>query len=135
VAISYVTALRTTRITAVLTALGNEAKIKLYNGTKGNVGGSTRLATLTLPSPSGTVTGVVLTLDCDPVLTATVEAGATSTGKDANWAELTTSANAQVAILDVSSLAGNGDIKLSNVTLIAGGEVSISAATITEGNA
>jgi hypothetical protein len=40
-----------------------------------------------------------------------------------------------VATLDVSGLAGNGDIKLSNVTLIAGGEVSISAATITEGNA
>ena len=92
-AITYASGLRTTRITSVLTALGAESKIKLYNGTRANVGGSTLLATLTLPSPSGTVTGAVLTLDCDPVLTATVEAGATSTGKDANWAELTNSAD------------------------------------------
>jgi hypothetical protein len=137
-AISYAAALRTTRITAVLTALNvgsGGAKIKLYNGTRGNVGGSTLLATLLLPEPAGVVSGAILTLDCDPVLTATVAAGATATGMDATWAQLTTNADGLVATLDVTGLAGNGDIKLSNVTLIAGGEVSISAATITEGNA
>ena len=138
-AISYSSTLRTTRITAVLTAIEGTAsaagKLLLYNGTKSDVAGSTLLATITLAHPSGTVSGNILTFNCSPVLTATVAAGATATGKDATWARITDSAGSQVADLTVSNSSGSGDIKLSNVTLIAGGEVSISSATITEGNA
>ena len=137
-AITYSSTLRTTRITAVNTAINagsGAGKLKLYNGTKSDAGGSTLLATLTLADPAGTVSGNIFTLDCDPVLTATVAAGATATGKDATWARITDSDDATVADMTVSGTAGTGDIKLSNVTLIAGGEVSISAATITEGNA
>lgn len=138
-AITYSSTLRTTRITVVLTAIEGSASapglLKLYNGTKSDASGSTLLATLTLADPAGTVSGNTLTFDCDPVLTATVEAGATATGKDATWARITDSAGTMVADLTVSNTAGTGDIKLTNVTLIAGGEVSISAASITEGNA
>lgn len=137
-AITYSSTLRTTRITAVLTAINagsGAGKLKLYNGTKSDAAGSTLLATVTLADPAGTISGQVLNLDCDPVLTATVDAAATSTGKNATWARFTDSDDAMVADMTVTATGGGGDIELSNVTLIAGGEVSIDSGVITEGNA
>lgn len=134
-AISYVTALRTTRITAVLTAIdagSGAGKLQFYTGVSpgiNNAATGTLLAELTLSDPCGTVTGGVLTFSA---ITADSSANATGT---AGYARLVTSADAAVADLSVGATGSGADIILNNVNIVAGGAVSVTSATITEGNA
>lgn len=132
-AISYVTALRTTRLTDVVTAIGSLGKLKLYTGGPpgvNNAATGTLLAVLTLAETAcGTVSNGVLTFSA-----ITAEDAALADGT-AGYARITTSADATVAELTVSGTGGSGDVKLNNVNIVTGGEVSISSATITEGNA
>ena len=138
-AIKYVTAVRTTRITAVKTAIDVDttaAKLMIYGGTP-FAGGAVSLATFTLAYPCGTVTNGVLTFDCDPVLTTTATAEAGAGGTTATWAKITTTAGVEVCsmLVGISSDSPTPEIVLNNKVLVTGGDVSISAASITEGNA
>lgn len=135
-AIGYATALRTTRITAVLTAIDyatGAGTLKIYSGTRPATGAAvttqTLLATLTFSSTSGTVSNGVLTFSA-----ITKDSSADADGT-ATWARIQDGDAAFVADLDVGATGSGKDIILNNVNIVAGGEVSISSASITEGNA
>lgn len=134
-AIKYVTALRTTRITAVLTAIdagSGAGKLNIYTGTSpgvNNAATGTLLATLTFSDPAGTVSNGVLTFSA-----ITAEDAALADGT-AGYARILTSADTTVADLEVGATGSGKDIILNNVNIVTGGEVSISSASITEGNA
>jgi hypothetical protein len=135
-AIGYATALRTTRITAVLTAIDAATGAgtgKLYSGTRPATGAAvttqTLLATLTFSTTSGTVSNGVLTFSA---ITADSSADADGT---ATWARIADGDGNFVADLSVGATGSGADIILNNVNIVAGGEVSISSASITEGNA
>ena len=85
-AIGYITSLRTTRITALLTAIGTSGFLDIYDGTKPAVGGTatTRLAHIPLQATAGTVASGVLTFNTP--MTASAAASGTAT-----WARLTNS--------------------------------------------
>jgi hypothetical protein len=132
--ISYATALQTTRMEAVKTVIDAGAGagvLTIYGGARPATGaalsGQTLLATLTLSDPCGTVTGGVLTFSA---ITADASADADGT---ATWARITDSTGAFVADLNVGT--SDADIILNTVNIVTGGEVSISTASITEGNA
>ena len=129
-AIAYVTTLRTTRMTDIVTALGSGSKMRIYSGTRPATGGTetTVLAEIALVTPTaGTVTSGVLTIT-QPL----VDASANATGT-ASWARLMTSANAAVADMNVGT--SGSDINFDSVGFVAAGNVSITSLTITEGNA
>jgi len=135
-AIGYATALRTTRITAVLTAIdagSGAGTCKLYSGTRPATGSAvttqTLLATLTFTDPAGTVSNGVLSFSA---ITADTSADADGT---ATWARIADSDANFVADLSVGATGSGADIILNNVNIVAGGEVSITSASITEGNA
>ena len=135
-AIKYPVALRTTRITSVLTAIdigGTAGSITFYSGTP--FVGTTELAILDLNYPCGTVTNGVLNFSVSPVLTGVGTAAATSSGTVATWAQIQTSAGARVVDLTVGQTGETADIILTNSTIVTAGEVSITAGSITEGNA
>lgn len=132
----YVTALRTTRMTAVRDAAdagAGAAKLKFYTGASPGVnnaiGAQVLLGTLTCSDPCGTVTSGVLNFSA---LTADSNADADGT---AGWARLTTSADATVADLTVGLSGSGANIILNSINIIAGGSISVSGTPkITEGN-
>jgi hypothetical protein len=127
-AIGYITTLRTTRITSVLTAIGASGFVDIYDGTKpATVGGTatTRLAHIPLQATAGTVASGVLTFNTP----MTVAAAASGT---ATWARLTTSAGSAVADMTVGT--GAADLNFDSVSFVAAGTVTITALSITEGN-
>lgn len=132
----YVTALRTTRMTAVRDAAdagAGAAKLKFYTGASPGVnnaiGAQVLLGTLTCSDPCGTVTSGVLNFSA---LTADSSADADGT---AGWARLTTSADATVADLTVGLSGSGANIILNSINIIAGGSISVSGTPkITEGN-
>jgi hypothetical protein len=134
---SYVTALRTTRITAVLDAIdaGAAGLLKIYTGTSPGVNSAatgTLLVTLTFSDPAGTVSNGVLTFSA-------VTAGTAVADGTAGYARITTSAGATVADLTVGATGSGAEIELNNVNIVTGGEVSLDVSggisKITEGNA
>jgi len=137
-AIKYPTALRTTRITAVLTAIDvgasapTPATLTFYGGTP--FVDTTALAVLPLNYPCGTVTNGVLNFDVDPVLTGTGTAAATSSGTNATWARIKTSAGATVVDMTAGQTGDTADIILTNKLIVTSGEVSITSASIADGN-
>lgn len=134
-AISYVTALRETRIQAVLAEIdaGSNGKIQIRSGSSPGVNSAATgdlLAELTLSYPCGTTDGAgKLTFSS---ITADSSANANGT---AGYARIIKSSGAAVADLTVGATGSAADIKLNNVNIVAGGEVSITSASITEGNA
>jgi len=136
VAIGYAMALRTARLAAVRDALDAGSAggtLKFYGAARPPTGSAitnqTLLATLTLADPCGTVTNGVLTFSA---ITSDVAADADGT---ATWARLADSTGQFVADLSVGATGSGADIILNNVNIVTGGEVSISSAIITEGNA
>lgn len=100
---------------------------KLYNGTRPATAATaittqTLLATVTLASPMGTVSGLTLTVS------ATAAAAVVATGT-ATWARLASSAAVDVADGDVglSASAINVDV----VDLVATGTVSVTGGSVT----
>jgi len=126
-AIGYITSLRTTRITALLTAIGTSGFLDIYDGTKPAVGGTatTRLAHIPLQATAGTVASGVLTFNTP--MTASAAASGTAT-----WARLTNSGGTAQADMTVG--LGSSDINFDSVTFVSGGTVSVTSLTITEGN-
>jgi hypothetical protein len=131
-AIGYVTTLRTTRMNAIVTDIDSGAgagTLTIYSGTRPATGGTetTVLAVLTLSDPCGSVTNGVLTFSA-----ITDDASANATGT-ASWARLKDSDGNAAA--DMSVGTSGADINFDSVSFVAGGNVSVTSLTITEGNA
>jgi hypothetical protein len=127
-AVIYASSLRTTRITAVLTAIDADAS----PGTLeiGTASMASTLAVLTLADPAGTVAGDVLTLDCSPALS---DASANNTGTAAAARIKDGAGNVIVSGLTVGTSGTN--IVLNTTSIVSGQVVEITSATITHNTA
>lgn len=128
-ALGMATTLRDARNDTITTAIGNAGKLKLYNGSQPSTGGSatTLLATLILASPAApTSVGGLLTF----TLPASVTAVASST---CTWGRFTTSGD--VFVQDATAGTSGTDIIIAGSSSITSGQtVSVTLATITDGN-
>lgn len=115
-AIVYAAAVRTARMNAVLTEIGNAGKVKIW--TTGGSSSGTLLCEFTLPTPSGTVSGDTLTLDIDPDID---DSSANNSGTAA-VCEVTTSGD----VVKVSGLTvgtSGADVIISPSTTITSGQL------------
>lgn len=101
------------------------AYFAIYGGTRpANVDiapGTAPLAQITLADPCGTVASNALTLTPGVV-------GPVTTSGVATWARLFNGNGDAALDCDCSATGGTGELKLSNVTLYAGAEVSLTSA-------
>ena len=133
-ALGYSTTLRNAQLNQITSTVGSAGLLRIYQGTKpSTIGGSDASSTLlcqnTLGSPfAAAAASGVLTLG---TITNT---SAVATGT-AQWARIQTSGGTQVIDMTVSTqAAGTGDLQLNDTSIVSGGTVAISAATITAGN-
>lgn len=126
-AVTYATAVKTARMDAVLTQIGDAAVVKVY--TTGGSASGTLLCEFTLPTPSGTVATDTLTLDVDPDIS---DASANNSGTAA-VAEIHTSA-AAVKITGLTVGTSGTDVTISpSTTITAGQTVTLTALSIQHG--
>jgi len=129
-ALAYSSTIRTAQVDAITTAVGGSALLRIYDGTRPATGGAatTLLAELTCNATfaPGGVAGV-LTLNA---ITADATANATGT---ATWFRILTSGAAFMIDGDVGT--SGSDLNLNSTAIQAGAAVSVSAFTITAGNA
>lgn len=134
-ALGMATTLRNARLQKIIDAIDAGAaggKLKIYNGSRPATGGAatTLLGTLTFSTTSAPApSGGVLTFD-----TITADSSADATGT-ATWARITDSDDNFVMDLSVGATGSGADIELSTTSIVAGGVISVTSATITEGNA
>jgi hypothetical protein len=120
-AVTYSTAAKTARMTAVGDAIGNAGKIKGYTA------GDVLVATWALPSPCyESSSSGVLTLDVNPDITATLATTGTITK-----ATITTSADTVVVSGLTVGTSGTDLIMSSNVVASTGDTVTLQTATLT----
>ncbi len=122
------TTVRTALGTAIITAAGASAKIKLYNGTRPASGGTatgTLLATLNMGSVIGTCTSGVITLDA----TGMTQSNGSHVAGAPTWLRLTTSGDVFVADFSITA-----DATFSG-TVVTGTNITLNASTITMPNA
>jgi hypothetical protein len=129
-ALSFSTALRTTRSTAIVTEAGvSNATMKFYNGTKpaslGAVSTQTLLATLTFSSVIGTVANGVLTFG------AVSQNNANHVNGTPTWVRISKADTTVVMDIDIG--AGNGNMQFTG-TVATGVNITLNASTLTEGN-
>lgn len=120
----YSTATKTARMTAVVATIGTSGKLKLFSAA------DALLATFTLASTAGTVSGAVLTLSdanggSDGILSTTASAAGTATK-----ASITTSGDVDV-ITGLTVGTSSTDLVLDNNVLASGQAITINSATIT----
>jgi len=128
--IGMASTLRDARNNAITTAAGGNAVITIYSGTRPATGGTatTALVALTCGSTFAPASsGGVLTLN------AITNGTAGNTGT-ATWARLTTSSATFVFDMSVTATGGGGDLILNSTSISSGATVSISSATLTDGN-
>lgn len=121
-AVTYSTAAKTARLTAVINEIDagvGAGKLKIRDS------GNVVLATITLTDPSGTASAGVLTFDFDPDISTT----ASATGTAAN-AIITDSADVTV-ISGLTVGTSGSDINLDSTSITTGQTVTITTATIT----
>ena len=124
-AVVYATSLKTTRMNAVVTALGSGAKLVL--GTSSLSGATGVLATEILPATAGTVSGAVLTVSGTPLSIAAAAPGSLAK------AELRTSADV-VIVSGLTVGTSASDIIVDTTTISAAGQmVNINSGSITHG--
>jgi len=124
--VTYTTALKAVRMTAVLAAINaGSGPGKLEIGTAGM---ASVLATLTFADPAGSVDGAVLTLDFDPDISDT-SADATGTAAAARIRD--SDDNDVVTGLTVGT--SGADIILDSVSITAGQTVTLLTGAITHG--
>jgi hypothetical protein len=122
-AVTYTTAVKTARMTAVRDAIdGGSGAGVLEIGTTGM---GTVLATVTLSDPSGTVSGAVLTLSGMPHSDTSADATGTAAA-----ARIRDSAGTDV-ITGLTVGTSGTDIVLDSTSITAGQTVTINSATIT----
>ena len=127
-AISYTDAVRNNFADSVLADLGNAGLIRIYSGSvpasaEAALGGATTLATATLPTPSGTVSGDVLTLDLDP----DVEVAAVATGTASFFRILTSGGT---AIAQGTCGTSGTDMILTSTSITSGQTVRFTLASL-----
>lgn len=128
-ALGYSTALRNSRLDAITTAIGSSGLWRIYDGSRPATGGTatTLLAQLALSATAApAASGGVLTFN-----SITQDSSADATGT-ATWARITTSGGTQV--IDMSVSTSGSDLNLTTTSIVATQPVSITSATITEGN-
>jgi len=121
-AVTYTTALKNTRLDAVVTAIGSAGKLEICTAGYASV-----LATITLGATAGTTSGGVLTFSGFP--RSDTSADATGT---AALARIRTSADADVVTGLTVGTSGT-DVILDTVSITAGQQVTINSAVITHG--
>lgn len=132
-ALAFATTLRNSmlnQITAALDAGAGAALIRIYDGTRPATGGTatTLLAELTCTDPSsGSAASGVLTFS-----SITQDASANATGT-ATWFRMVDSV--ATFVMDGNVSTSGSDLNLTTTAIVATQPVSISAATITAGNA
>ena len=127
--LGYVATLRNTQLDAITTAVGNAGKLAIYDGTRPATGGTAtnKLAEFTLGSPfAPAASGGVLS----PTLPSNVTALLSGT---ATWYRITTSGG--TFVMDGSAGTSGTDLILNSASIVSGATVSITAHTITAGNA
>jgi hypothetical protein len=121
------TALRDGWLDDIVAAVGTSGLIRVYTGAlPANVAAAasgTLLGTLTCSATLGTVSGGVLTFSA-----VTQDSSADATGT-AGYFRLTTSGGTAVAQGDVGT--SGADMNLNTVSIVAGGPISVTSATIT----
>jgi len=107
--------------------------LKIYSGTQPAKGGTetTILAEIPFAYPSAsTITGGVLTFNT----TGMSDSSANATGT-ATWARAMDNTGDFVMDMTVSNTGGGGDVQLNSTAIQAGTTVTVTAASITAGNA
>lgn len=128
-ALAYSTALRNARLDEIPTAIGASGLWRIYNGTRPASGGAatTLLAELALSATSaGAAAAGVLTFNA-----ITQDASADNTGT-ASWFRIVTSGG--TFVIDGNVGTSGSDLNLTTTAITATQPVSITSATITEGN-
>jgi len=125
----YSVALRNAQLDAITTAVGNAGKCAIYDGTRPATGGAAtnKLAEFTMgslfaPSASGGVLSPTLPSSTTGLMSGT-----------ATWFRITTSGGTHV--IDGSAGTSGTHMILNTATISVGRTVSMSAFTITRGNA
>lgn len=128
-ALAYSTTLRNARLDAITTAISTSGLLRIYDGTRPASGGTatTLLAQLALSATAApAASGGVLTFNA-----ITQDSSADATGT-ATWFRITTSGG--TFVVDGSVGTSGSDLNLSTTSIVLGQPVSITSATITEGN-
>lgn len=129
-ALGYVAALRNAKLNAITTAVGSNALLRIYSGTRPATGGAetTVLAELTCNATfAPAASGGVLTLN-----SITGDASANATGT-ATWFRILTSG--AVPQIDGSVGTSGSDLNLTTTSIVATQPVNVTSFVITEGNA
>lgn len=124
-AVTYSAAAKTARMNAVVTTIGTSGKLKLYAADN-----TTLLATFTLASTAGTVSGSVLTLSDANGATSGILNGTASASGTAALARVTTSADVDV-ITGLTVGTSGTDMIIDNPVLASGQSITINSATFT----
>lgn len=130
-AIGMAAGLRNARLDAITTFAGASCKLRIYSGAQPATGGTitTLLAELTCNATfAPAASGGVLTLNA---ITQDTFADATGT---ATWARIVKS-DGTTHVLDCTVGTAATDIILNTASIVANAIVSVTSATITEGNA
>jgi len=126
-----VATLRNARLDAITTFAGGSGILRIYSGTR--------------PATGGAITTVLAELVCNATFAPAASAGvltlnaiasdasANATGT-ASWARIFKSDGTTI-VLDCSVGTSAADIILNTVSIVAAATVSVTSATITEGNA
>jgi hypothetical protein len=120
-AVTYTTAVKNARLTAVSTAIGSTGVLEIGTTSMGTV-----LATIALNSTAGTAASAVLTFSGFPK--SDVSADATGT---AAAARIRTASGGTDIVTGLTVGTSGSDINLDSVSITAGQTVTISSATIT----
>jgi len=125
----YSTTLRNAKLDANTTAVGNAGLLRIYDGTRPATGGAatTKLAEFTLGSPfaAGAAAGVL-----SPTLPSATTGLAAGT---ATWARIVTSGG--TFVMDMDCGTSGTSVILNTTTVSVGLAMSVTAFTITGGNA
>lgn len=128
-ALGFVTTLRNSRLDQITSAVGSSGLLRIYDGSRPATGGTatTLLAELTCNATfAPSASGGVLTLNA-----ITQDSSANATGT-ATWFRLATSGG--TAQVDGNVGTSGSDLNLTTTSIVSGQPVSVSSATITEGN-
>jgi hypothetical protein len=129
-ALGYVAALRNAKLNAITTAVGSNALLRIYSGTRPATGGAetTVLAELTCNATfAPAASGGVLTLNA-----ITGDASANNTGTATWFRILTSGATPQI---DGNVGTSGSDLNLTTTSIVATQPVNVTSFVITEGNA
>jgi hypothetical protein len=126
----YNVTLRNAQLDAITTFAGNGAKLRIYDGTRPATGGTATnlLAEFTLASPFAPAAS---SASLSPTLPSNATAGATGT---ATWFRIV-KADGTTHVLDGSAGTSGTDMILNTASITSGITVSVTAWTITRGNA